>query len=113
MVASSRGTRRAVGLFTPAPVPGLTGFFIYQNGPWCFSRPAARARRGLTRSQREGPTKGESPTQYVQAGTCNTNIVPAGPLGDSADDVTVTPVNGFGAVPACSIPAFGPPPAGY
>jgi len=67
----------------------------------------------LTRSQREGPTKGESPTQYVQAGTYNTNIVPAGPLGNSADDVTVTPVNGFGAVPACSIPAFGPPPAGY
>jgi polygalacturonase len=61
----------------------------------------------------EGPTEGESPTQYVQAGTYNTNIVPAGPLGDSADDVTVTPIQGFGAVPACSIPAFGPPPAEY
>jgi polygalacturonase len=63
----------------------------------------------------EGPTEGESPTQYVQAGTYDTNIVPAGPLGNSADDVTVTPIHGVGAVPACSIPAFGPPPvtAGY
>jgi polygalacturonase len=59
----------------------------------------------------EGPTEGESPTQYVQAGTYNTNIVPAGPLGDTADDVTVTPIQGFGTVPACSVPAFGPPPA--
>jgi Glycosyl hydrolases family 28 len=57
-----------------------------------------------------GPAEGESPTQYVQAGTYNTNIVPAGPLGNSADDVTVTPIQGFGAVPACSIPASGPPP---
>jgi len=45
----------------------------------------------------------------VQAGTYNTNIVPVGPLGSSADDVTVTPIHGFGAVPACSIPVFGPP----
>jgi polygalacturonase len=59
----------------------------------------------------EGPTEGESPTQYLTAGTYDTNIVPAGPLGNSADDVTVTPIQGFGAVPACSIPAFGPPPA--
>jgi polygalacturonase len=58
----------------------------------------------------EGPTKGESPTQYVEAGTFNTNIVPAGPLGNSADDVTVTPIHGFGTIPACSIPSFGPPP---
>jgi polygalacturonase len=58
----------------------------------------------------EGPTEGESPTQYVAAGTYNTNIVPAGPLGNSTDDVTVTPIHGFGAIPACSIPAFGPPP---
>jgi polygalacturonase len=59
----------------------------------------------------EGPTEGESPTQYVDAGTYNTNIVPAGPLGNSADDVTATPINGFGTIPACSIPVFGPPPA--
>jgi polygalacturonase len=59
----------------------------------------------------EGPTEGQSPTQYVDAGTYNTNIVPAGPLGNAADDVTVTPINGTGAVPSCSIPAFGPPPA--
>ncbi len=45
----------------------------------------------------------------MQAGTYNTNIVPVGPLGSSADDVTVTPIHGFGAVPACSIPVFGPP----
>ena len=58
----------------------------------------------------EGPTEGESPTQYVNAATYNTNIVPAGPLGDSADDVNVTPIEGTGAIPACTIPAFGPPP---
>ena len=58
----------------------------------------------------EGPTEGESPTQYVQAGTDNTNIVPAGPLGNTADDVTVTPVQGSGAIPSCTVPAFGPPP---
>jgi polygalacturonase len=57
----------------------------------------------------EGPTEGESPTQYVNTGTYNTNIVPAGPLGNSTDDVTVTPIQGFGTIPACSIPAFGPP----
>jgi polygalacturonase len=57
----------------------------------------------------EGPTLGQSPTQYVNADTYNTNIVPAGPLGNSADDVTVTPIQGAGAIPACSIPPFGPP----
>jgi polygalacturonase len=57
----------------------------------------------------EGPTLGESPTQYVDAGTYNTNIVPAGPLGNNADDVTVTPIQGTGTVPACDIPPFGPP----
>ena len=58
----------------------------------------------------EGPAEGQSPTQYVQAGTDNTNIVPAGPLGNTADDVTVTPVQGSGAIPSCTFPAFGPPP---
>jgi polygalacturonase len=58
----------------------------------------------------EGPTLGESPTQYVNAGTYNTNIVPAGPDGDSTDDVNVTPIQGFGTVPTCDIPSFGPPP---
>ena len=43
-------------------------------------------------------------------GTYNTNIVPAGPLGNTADDVTVTPIQGSGAVPSCTFPAFGPPP---
>jgi polygalacturonase len=57
----------------------------------------------------EGPTLGESPTQYVNAGTYNTNIVPAGPLGNSTDDVTVAPIQGTGTVPACDIPPFGPP----
>jgi polygalacturonase len=60
----------------------------------------------------EGPTEGQSPTQYVDAYTYNTNIVPAGPLGNSTDDVTVTPIRGTGTLPSCSIPAFGPPPAG-
>jgi polygalacturonase len=60
----------------------------------------------------EGPTEGESPTEYVDAGTYNTNIVPAGPLGDTADDVTVTPIQGYGTIPVCSIPSFGPPPEG-
>jgi hypothetical protein len=46
----------------------------------------------------------------VSAGTYNTNIVPAGPLGNAADDVTVTPIQGSGAVPTCTFPAFGPPP---
>jgi polygalacturonase len=59
----------------------------------------------------EGPTLGQSPTKYVDAGTYNTNIVPAGPLGNTADDVTVTPIQGNGAIPACTFPAFGPPPA--
>lgn len=59
----------------------------------------------------EGPAEGQSPTQYVDAGTYNTNIVPAGPLGDTADDVTVTPIQGYGSIPVCDIPAFGPPPA--
>ena len=57
------------------------------------------------------PTEGESPTQFVDAGTYNTNIVPAGPLGNTADDVAVTPIQGSGAVPSCTFPAFGPPPA--
>jgi polygalacturonase len=57
----------------------------------------------------EGPTEGESPTQYVDAGTDNTNIVPAGPLGNAADDVTVTQAQGAGAIPACTFPAYGPP----
>ena len=56
------------------------------------------------------PTEGESPAQFVDAGTYNTNIVPAGPLGNTADDVTVTPIQGSGAVPSCTFPAFGPPP---
>jgi hypothetical protein len=60
----------------------------------------------------EGPTLGESPTQYVDAGTYNTNIVPAGPLGNTADDVSVTAFQGSGAIPSCTFPAFGPPPAG-
>jgi len=58
----------------------------------------------------EGPTLGESPTQYVSAGTYNTNIVPAGPLGNTTDDVTVTPLQGSGAIPTCTFPAYGPPP---
>jgi len=58
----------------------------------------------------EGPTEGESPTQYVAAYVYNSNIVPAGPLGNSADDVSVTQVQGTGSIPACSIPSFGPPP---
>jgi polygalacturonase len=60
----------------------------------------------------EGPTLGQSPTEYVNAYTYNTNIVPAGPEGDSANDVTVTPIQGTGTVPACSIPPFGAPPTG-
>jgi polygalacturonase len=58
----------------------------------------------------EGPTEGESPTQYVAAYVYNSNIVPAGPLGNSADDVSVTQIQGTGSIPACSIPSFGPPP---
>jgi polygalacturonase len=58
----------------------------------------------------EGPTEGQSPTQHVEAGTYNTNIVPAGPLGNTVDDVTVTPVQGSGSIPSCTFPAFGPPP---
>lgn len=57
----------------------------------------------------QGPTLGQSPTQYVDAGTYDTNIVPAGPLGNSTDDMTVTPIPGAGAIPACGIPPFGPP----
>jgi hypothetical protein len=45
----------------------------------------------------------------VDTGTYDTNIVPAGPLGDTADGVTVTPIHGPGTVPACQFPAFGPP----
>jgi polygalacturonase len=58
----------------------------------------------------ESPTLGESPTEYVNAYTYNTNIVPAGPEGDTANDVNVTPVQGTGTIPTCDIPAFGPPP---
>jgi len=61
----------------------------------------------------EGPTEGESPTEYVNAYTYNTNMVPEGPEGDAANGVTVTPVQGTGTIPTCDIPAFGPPPAGW
>jgi hypothetical protein len=37
------------------------------------------------------------------------NIVPSGPEGDAAYDVTVTPITGTGSVPRCDIPAFDPP----
>jgi polygalacturonase len=57
----------------------------------------------------ESPQAGESPTEYVSAQADNTNIVPSGPEGDAANDVTVTPVTGTGSVPVCDIPAFGPP----
>jgi polygalacturonase len=59
----------------------------------------------------ESPQAGESPTEYVNALTYNTNMVPAGPEGDAANDVTVTPITGTGSVPTCDIPAFGPPAA--
>lgn len=59
----------------------------------------------------ESPQAGESPTEYVAAETYNTNMVPSGPEGDAANDVTVTPVPGTGGVPACKFPAFGPPAA--
>ena len=39
----------------------------------------------------ESPQAGESPTEYVNAYTDNTNIVPTGPEGNSANDVTDTP----------------------
>jgi len=58
----------------------------------------------------EGPTLGESPTEFVNAYTYNTNIVPAGPEGDAANDVNVTAFQGTGTIPTCDIPAFGPPP---
>lgn len=58
----------------------------------------------------EGPTEGESPTEYVNAYTYNTNIVPAGPEGDAANDVTVTPIQAPGSIPICTIPPFGPRP---
>ncbi len=58
----------------------------------------------------EGPTLGESPTEYVNAYTYNTNIVPEGPEGDAANGVNVTPIQGTGTIPTCDIPAFGPPP---
>jgi polygalacturonase len=60
----------------------------------------------------EGPTLGESPTENVNAYTYNTNIVPAGPEGNAANDVNVTAFQGTGTVPTCDIPAFGPPAAG-
>ena len=59
----------------------------------------------------ESPQAGESPTEYVNAETYNTNIVPTGPEGDAANDVTVTPITGTTSVPTCDIPAFGPPAA--
>jgi polygalacturonase len=58
----------------------------------------------------EGPALGESPTEYVNAYTYNTNIVPTGPEGDAANGVNVTPIHGTGTIPSCDIPAFGPPP---
>jgi polygalacturonase len=58
----------------------------------------------------EGPTLGESPTEYVNAYTYNTNMVPAGPEGDTTNGVNVTPIQGTGTIPTCNIPAFGPPP---
>jgi hypothetical protein len=58
----------------------------------------------------EGPTLGESTTEYVNAYTYNTNIVPEGPEGDAANGVNVTPIQGTGTIPTCDIPAFGPPP---
>jgi hypothetical protein len=60
----------------------------------------------------EGPTEGESPTENVNAYTYNTNVVPAGPEGDSANNVNVTPIQGTGTIPTCDIPAFGAPPPG-
>ena len=59
----------------------------------------------------ESPQAGQSPTEYVAAQAYNANIVPTGPEGDAANDVTVTPITGTGSVPACDIPAFGPPAA--
>jgi polygalacturonase len=59
----------------------------------------------------ESPQAGESPTEYVNAYTSNTNITPAGPESDAANGVTDTPFTGTGTVPACDIPAFGPPAA--
>jgi len=59
----------------------------------------------------ESPQAGQSPTEYVDAETYNTNIVPSGPEGDAANDVTVTPITGTASVPTCDIPAFGPPAA--
>jgi hypothetical protein len=59
----------------------------------------------------ESPQAGESPTEYVDAKTYNTNIVPSGPEGDAASDVTVTPITDTGSVPTCDIPAIGPPSA--
>jgi hypothetical protein len=53
----------------------------------------------------------ESPTEYVNAYTYDTNIIPAGPDPDAASDVTDTPFTGTGTVPACNSPAFGPPAA--
>jgi polygalacturonase len=59
----------------------------------------------------ESPQAGQNPTEYVAAETYNTDIVPSGPDGDAANDVTVTPVTSTGSVPVCAIPAFGPPAA--
>jgi hypothetical protein len=59
----------------------------------------------------EGPALGESPTEFVNAYTYDTNIVPAGPEGDATNGVNVTAFQGTGTIPTCSIPAFGPPPA--
>ena len=59
----------------------------------------------------EGPTEGESPTEYVNAYTYDTNIVPAGPEGDTANDVTSPRSRAPAPIPTCDIPAFGPPPA--
>lgn len=59
----------------------------------------------------EGPQAGESPTEFLDSETYNTNIVPSGPEGDAANDVTVTPITGTGSVPKCDILPFGPPSA--
>jgi polygalacturonase len=57
----------------------------------------------------ESPQAGESPTEFLNAETYDTNIVPTGPEGDAANDVTATAITGTGSVPVCDIPAFGPP----
>ena len=65
---------------------------------------------GLSRGAARAP--GQSNKWPVRRGRhYNTNMVPSGPEGDAANDVTVTRVTGTGGVPVCDIPAFGPPAA--